>query len=241
MAQNKHVTLYQWILEEFVVAVRAKSMEILVQPLASLVRSGDQVLDLCCGTGPMSFWFEEQGAQVVAMDFAPYMIDLARDEPARRHSTVEFVEGNVLLQDLGEGRYDLVACLGNSMSDFPLPDFGQLGKQVARALKPGGRFVVDYHDGSYRYIQGRALRAGIQQEAPERVTYRFKEYSPELGAIVKLYRNEARGEEYEYIGYVYTVPVVQLALSGGLDLEAHTRLAENHFLDVFTKKTPMAT
>jgi hypothetical protein len=126
--------------------------------------------------------------------------------------------------------------LGNSISDVALLDFVCLSRKVARALKPGGRFVVDYHDGSYEFIQGNAVRAGVQQETPERVTYRFKEYLPERGAIVTTYRQEARGEEYEYLSYVYTVPVMQLALSGILEREQQLRLGENHFLDVFTKQ-----
>ena len=80
---------------------------------------------------------------------------------------------------------------------FPLSDFAKLGMKIATALKPGGRFVLDYHDGSYEFMQGRGAREGVYQEAPERITFRYKEYLPEIGAYVHTIGNEARGEEYD--------------------------------------------
>jgi SAM-dependent methyltransferase len=145
----------------------------------------------------MSFWFEEHGARVVGMDFAPYMITLAREQALRRNSAVEFIEADIFVRDLGQERFDLVSCFGNSISDFPIWDFAKLGKKIARALKPGGRFAIQYHDGSYGYMQGNAERQGVYQETPELITFRFKEYLPEIGAYVNTIRNETRGEEYQ--------------------------------------------
>jgi SAM-dependent methyltransferase len=137
--------------------------------------------------------------------------------------------------DLGTEAYDLITCFGNSISDFPLVDFARLVKKVARALKPGGRFALQYHDGSYRYIQGKELREGIYQETPEQITYRFKEYLPEIGACVNTIRNETRGVEYHRKAYIYTVPVVSLIMGDLLLVEQHIVLEENHFLDIFYK------
>ena len=184
----------------------------------------------------MSFWFENQGARVTGMDFAPYMLRLAQEEVLRRNSAVEFIQADILVKDLEQEGYDLISCFGNSITDFPLSDFACLGKKVARALKAGGRFMVQYHDASYPYMQGIVERRGVYQETPERVTFTFKEYLPEIGAYVKTIRNETLGEEYQRIGYIYTVPVVQLAMNGVLDLEQHIILEENHFLDVFIKQ-----
>jgi hypothetical protein len=144
---------------------------------------------------------------------------------------------DIFTYDLGLERYDLVSCFGNSISDFPLLDYAKMVKLVAKALKPGGRFVLQYHDGSYEYMQGNGARAGVYQESPERITFRFKEYLPEVGACVKTIRNDTRGEEYARRGYIYTVPVVQLITTNALELEQHIVLEENHFLDVFVKKT----
>lgn len=229
-------TVYEWLLQStFTVSAREKSLESAKPYLSTLVRPGDKVLDLCCGTGFAAFWLEEQGANVTGMDFAPYMIALAKEEAPRRNSSVRFIEADIFVHDLGQDRYDLVSCFGNSISDFPLSDFAKLGKKIASTLKSGGRFVLDYHDGSYDFMHGRGTREGVYQEAPERITYRYKGYLPAIGARVHIIRNETRGQEYERKGYVYTVPAVSLALRGALELRQHIILGENHFLDIFAK------
>ena len=229
-------TVYEWILQStFTVPAREKSLQSAKAHLSKLVHPGDEILDLCCGSGFVAFWFEEQGANVIAMDFAPYMIALAREGVAQRNSTVEFLEADIFMQDFGQERFDLISCFGNSISDFPISDFAKLGKKIARALKPGGRFILDYHDGSYDFMQGRGKREGVFQESPERITFHYKGYLPEIGARVHIIRNETRWEEYERKGYIYTVPVVSLALHDTLELSQHIALDENHYLDVFAK------
>ncbi len=229
-------TVYEWLLQTtFTVSARVKSLEIIEPYLASIVRPGDKVLDLCCGSGPASFWFEEQGCIVTAIDFAPYMIELAKGEKSRRRSTVEFIQADIFTYNLVQARYDLVSCFGNSLRDFPISNFARLAKSVFKSLKPGGRFILEYHDGSYEHMQRSFAYEGVYQESPERISYRFQEYLPEIGGYVKLIRNETRREEYKRTGYIYTVPVVQLIMGSVLALDQHTILAKNHFLDIFIK------
>lgn len=228
-------TVYEWILQIFSVSGRAENMLIMAKHLSPLVCPGDQALDLCCGAGPASFWLEEQGAKVTGVDFAPYMITLAKDEAARRRSTIEFIEADIFKHDFGLEQYNLITCFGNSISDFPLRDFARLSQKVAPALQPGGRFALQYHDGCYDFMQGKAALQGVYQETPERITYRYKGYSPECGARLHIICNETRGIEYQRKGYVYSVPVVQWVMSNVLTLEQHIVLGENHFLDIFVK------
>ena len=230
-------TVYEWILQStFTVSAREQSLQSAKPHLSNLVHPGDEILDLCCGSGFVSFWFEKQGAKVTGIDFAPYMIALAKEETVRRKSSTQFIEADIFAQDLGQECYDLVSCFGNSISDFPLSDLAKLGMKIASVLKPGGRFVLDYHDGSYEFMQGRGAREGVYQEAPERITFRYKGYLPEMGAFVHTIRNEARGEEYDRKGYIYTVPTVHLALRSVLNVEQHILLDANHFMDVFGRQ-----
>ena len=229
-------TVYEWILHStFTVAAREKSLESAKPYLSPLVHQGHEVLDLCCGTGFVSFWLEGLGAKVTGVDFAPYMISLAEQEAILRDSTVMFIEADIFADDFGRDRFDLISCF-DSISDFPVSDFAKLGGKIARALKSGGRFVVKYVDGSYKYIQGNTAREGVYQEAPELITFRFKEYMPDVGAVVNTIRNETRGEEYDRKGYIYTPPMVKLAMSKILQLEQHIVLDEHQFLDVFIKQ-----
>ena len=228
-------TVYKWLLSTtFTVSARVKSLERFAPHLSTFIHTGDEILDLCCGTGFASFWMAEQGANVTGMDFAPYMIAEAKAEAVRRSLSVEFVEADIFTRDFGRDRFNLVTCF-DSISDFPINDFARLEGKVFGALKPAGRFVVKYADGAYKFIQGTAAREGVYQEAPERITYRFKEYLPEVGASVNVIRNETRGEEYERKGYIYTVPTVRLALSNAFELERHIELDNDQFLDVFVK------
>src|SRR5512134_296077 len=96
-------TVYEWILQStFTVSARDKSLQSAKPYLSTLVRPGDEILDLCCGSGFVSFWFEEQGAKVTGIDFAPYMIALAREEAVHRKSSVRFIEADIFVQDLGQ-------------------------------------------------------------------------------------------------------------------------------------------
>jgi len=228
-------TVYEWILQStFTVKNRKKSLESAKPYLLPLVPQGSEVLDLCCGTGFVSFWLEEQGAKVIGMDFASYMISLARQGAIQRSSTVEFIEADIFTHDFEQEYYDLIICI-DSISDFPISDFAKLNKKIARALKPGGRFVVKYADILYKYIQDNVAREGVYQESPERITYRIKGYLPEVGAVINTICNETRGEQYDRKGYIYTLPMVQLAMGNTLNLEKHIPLDTSQFLDVFVK------
>lgn len=230
-------TIYEWILRTvFTVSSRAKSLDRMEPHLSLLIQPGDEILDLCCGTGFASFWMAERGASVTGMDFASYMIAEAKTEASQRSLPVVFIEADIFTHDFGRERFDLITCF-DSISDFPICDFAQLEERIAGALKPNGRFVVKYVDGAYKYIQGSVEREGVYQETPERITYRFKEYLPDVGASVNIIRNEARGEEYERRGYVYTPPIVRMAMGNLFELDQHIVLDKDQFLDVFTRRT----
>lgn len=228
--------VYEWILQStFTVPARAKSLQQMEPHLSALVHAGDEILDLCCGTGFAPFWFAERGAKVTGVDAAPYMIAEAKAEAARRSLSVEFVEADIFARDFGSERFNMVSCF-NSISDFPITDFAKLERKIANALKPNGRFAVKYADGVYKYAQRNPALEGAYQETPEQITYRFKEYLPESGAGVNVIRNETRGEEYELKGYIYTAPIVRLAMRNAFNLEQHIALDNHQFLDVFVKR-----
>jgi ubiquinone/menaquinone biosynthesis C-methylase UbiE len=88
--------VYEWILPVFTASERAQSVQLMAAHLSPLLHSGSTVLDLCCGGGPASFWFEEMGAVETALDFAPYMISLAKGGCCSG-SSVTFIEADVFL------------------------------------------------------------------------------------------------------------------------------------------------
>lgn len=236
-AMDQTITLYKWILPTFFVSARSASVERLSKHLTPLVHPGAEILDLCCGSGPASFWLEKQQAKVTGVDFAPYMINLANEEAVRRNSSAAFIEADIFLWDFGQACFDIVTCFGNSISDFPLSDFEKLIPKVARALRPGGLFLLQYQDGIYPIMQGTVSEEGVYQESPERITFLPRKYLPELSALDRVWRNETLGKEYSHTNYIYTAPIVHLLMNHLFKVEQHTILREDHFLDVFSKRS----
>lgn len=98
------------------------------------VNASSSVLDVGCGAGTfLSSLREATGATVVGVDF----IDLS-GRPNMSH--VEFHHGLFSDQDVGDGRFDLV-----TMWHFLEHDYDPRGslEHAARALKPGGRIVIE--------------------------------------------------------------------------------------------------
>lgn len=237
MDHDESILLYRWIQNRFRADLpeALKAIDAMGSDMAPLVRGGGQVLDLCCGAGPWAFFFEDRGAAVTGIDFAPYMIELAHQEAERRGSHVDFLEADVRSHDLGEARFDLAVLMGNTVADLSPKDFSGLVRNVHRALKRHGRFAVQYLDGVAYFDRDRSGREGVEQEAPSRITWRYQEYQPDKGAWVVAYTNESTGERFDYTTYLYPTPWLRLLLEPLFTLGHSTRVGEAAFLDIFTK------
>ncbi|MFA5190214.1 MAG: bifunctional demethylmenaquinone methyltransferase/2-methoxy-6-polyprenyl-1,4-benzoquinol methylase UbiE [Verrucomicrobiia bacterium] len=120
------------------------------------------VLDLCCGTGDMTFEARRQGAALaVGVDFAQAMLDVARQ---RRNATgVEavFARGDALRLPFADGRFDAVT-VGYGLRN--VADIEQCLREMLRVLRPGGRLVIlDFGKPANRLV--RALYAGYLRVA----------------------------------------------------------------------------
>lgn len=105
------------------------------------IQSGERVLDIACGNGQFSRRLLELGAQVVASDFSPKLIELAKGRTTEHTDRIEYhvvdaTDENQLLA-LGEN-FDAAVC-NNAIMDMPAIE--PLFRAVAKMLKPGGRFV----------------------------------------------------------------------------------------------------
>jgi demethylmenaquinone methyltransferase / 2-methoxy-6-polyprenyl-1,4-benzoquinol methylase len=107
------------------------------------VGPGDSVLDVCCGTGDLTFELASRvspGGHVVGCDFSEPMLDLAREKAAGRSAEgVRFEWADALQLPYDAGRFD-AATVGFGVRNFADRDRG-LG-EMARVLRPGGRLVV---------------------------------------------------------------------------------------------------
>jgi trans-aconitate methyltransferase len=96
---------------------------------------GERILDLGCGTGQLAGAIAQTGARVIGLDLAVEMLAQARvNFPA-----VEFIQGDASNFSLPE---PVDAIFSNAALHW-VPDDDGVGRSVARALKPGGRFVAE--------------------------------------------------------------------------------------------------
>jgi 2-polyprenyl-3-methyl-5-hydroxy-6-metoxy-1,4-benzoquinol methylase len=106
------------------------------------IQPGEEVLDIACGNGVASRRLAQAGGRVVAFDFSPQFIELARGRDAGSANPVEYhvidATDEAQMLALGEGRFD--AALSN-MAIMDMTTIEPLMSAVSKLLKPGGRFV----------------------------------------------------------------------------------------------------
>jgi ubiquinone/menaquinone biosynthesis C-methylase UbiE len=112
--------------------------------------AGAHLLDVPCGNGRLSFELASRGYRVTGLDISKEFIQEAMSRlspPADAGGTdliapVEFLLGNMRNIE-GEAIYDGVYCFGNSFGFLEYSDMESFLGGVARALKPGARFVIE--------------------------------------------------------------------------------------------------
>jgi ubiquinone/menaquinone biosynthesis C-methylase UbiE len=98
------------------------------------------VLDLGCGLGGASRYLAADcSCRVVATDLTPNFVEAARILTARcgLAERIEFRQTNALALPFQEGTFDHVWSYAVTMN---IADKEELGREVVRVLKPGGRF-----------------------------------------------------------------------------------------------------
>ena len=94
---------------------------------------GRRILDAGCGTGALACELAQRGAQVVAVDLSPTLVQLARERnPEALHGgRLQFIAGDMLSSAFG--RFDHIVAM-DSMIHYGLPDMvGVLAGLAARA------------------------------------------------------------------------------------------------------------
>jgi len=107
------------------------------------IRPGDSALDVCCGTGDVTFRLAAAGALATGIDFSRPMLDVAELRAAADLATVgnpvRFLQGDALQLPFPDASFDVVTI---SYGLRNLSDFQRGVGELARVLRPGGRLLV---------------------------------------------------------------------------------------------------
>jgi SAM-dependent methyltransferase len=119
---------------------------------------GVAALDLCCGHGIVAKGLSEAGAEVTGIDFAPAMLELAR----QRAPGVTFVEGDATALAYQDDSVDAVTM---GFGILHIPDSIQALAEIKRVLRPGGKFAYSVWHGpeisaAFRIVFGKIQKHG---------------------------------------------------------------------------------
>lgn len=119
-------------------ALRQKTVEV------AQVRPGDQVLDVGCGTGDLTFAAKAVAGptgRVSGIDAASEMIEVARSKVAKANAEIDFKVDVVEQLSFPDNTFDVV--LSSLMMHHLPDDLKRAGlAEIYRVLKPGGRLLV---------------------------------------------------------------------------------------------------
>lgn len=103
---------------------------------------GSRILDVPCGEGRLGMEFAAQGYRVTGVDVAPSLLERAREASRTRCLEVDWVCAD--MRDLRwEADFDAVVCYGSSFGFFDEAGNRSFLAGAYRALKPGGRFILE--------------------------------------------------------------------------------------------------
>jgi demethylmenaquinone methyltransferase / 2-methoxy-6-polyprenyl-1,4-benzoquinol methylase len=121
-----------------------------------LKRPNAQVLDLCCGTGDMTFALhrhrKQESIEITGADFSHAMLVRAREKSGDKK--IRWVEADALQLPFGAGEFDLVT---SAFGFRNLANYNRGLAEIYRVLKPGGEIgILDF--GEPKGLVGRVYR-----------------------------------------------------------------------------------
>ncbi len=111
------------------------------------VKEDELVLDIACGNGNFSERMAERGAKVVAIDYSPRMVELAKKRRTKFAEKIEFAvcdatSKSAILKVVDGRKFDKAVA---NMALMDISDIEPLFASLAELLKPSGIFVFSMH------------------------------------------------------------------------------------------------
>ncbi len=207
-----------------------------VQQVVTLLHppNAARILDLCCGYGRHSIRLAQRGFRVTGVDISEMQIQHAVEEAGKADVQLDFRVADARTLDF-QGEFDFVFNMFVSFGFFKDEDENkQMLQGVFRALKPGGRLLLDFWN---REKEIRDFRPTTCERIRDILV--FKEWQFDALAGRLNWKNtvifpDGRRESWEHSVRAYTVAELKaLVEEAGLEFEAvyGSLVGEEYVLD----------
>jgi len=157
---------YHWLVDDAILS--GDSFPARHRSLLDLLPAGARILDCACGIGSTAIGLARQGYHVTASDGSSSMV--AEAERSAQAAAVDIRFAICQWEDLPrrfQDPFDLVLCLGNSISHAP--DRCSVSRALAAmgaVLKPGGSLLLDTRN--WEKLRREQVRVALPESAVER-------------------------------------------------------------------------
>jgi SAM-dependent methyltransferase len=112
------------------------------------LQPGAQVLDIGCGYGRHAMELAARGFHVVGLDLSTPLLVRGGEEAMRRGLEINFVRGDMRELDF-DAQFDGAYCMFSTFGYFDDETNKKTVSNIARALKPGGRVMIEILNRDY--------------------------------------------------------------------------------------------
>ena len=148
--ENKHMdvnTLFdsEWYLYFYQNMLKPEKTEKEVEFLCNILQAkpGDKLLDIPCGHGRHAVGLAQKGLKVTGYDLCEGFLKVAEKSAAKANTSLDLVHGDMRELDFNS-RFDFAIQLFTAFGYFDDDTNLDVLKRIRRALKPGGRFCIDF-------------------------------------------------------------------------------------------------
>lgn len=139
----------RWFGQEYLLVYEhrdIKEAEQEIEAIRSLLdlTENDLVLDLCCGPGRHDIPLARMGCRVVGLDYSMELLKLARESWQSGSLYPLCVRADARGIPFRDEAFDVVLNLFTSFGYFSDEENRGFIRSIARLLKPGGRYYIDY-------------------------------------------------------------------------------------------------
>jgi SAM-dependent methyltransferase len=103
---------------------------------------GAEILDLACGAGRLSYPMARLNYKVTGLEYNNALMHYCRTKAKKENLDAEFIKGDMRKIPF-ENKFDFVLSFNHSFGYFDDPENIDVIRGVYKALKSGGRFLID--------------------------------------------------------------------------------------------------